>query len=231
LREAIGRYTEGMIIFSVFMAAAQLSLSTPAAAQAPIALDFDRGTPSTDSFLEAVRASAASMTDVPMSAAPAAAPASDAPPLPPGTPPKLVRPFQEAFAKAIQRLKNPKCAALYGAEGEGERQFRAVEYRYEKMGRPTLNSEGLPRVVGASTHAGTPASVFINSEGPFIQQNVYVNGRFQILDFETGLRGADFGGLLLLHELGHVVGIFGPDAKDSKLNRSYTQQVIDHCYR
>ncbi|MCP9496801.1 MAG: hypothetical protein MSG64_20380 [Pyrinomonadaceae bacterium MAG19_C2-C3] len=53
---------------------------------------------------------------------------------------------------------------------------------------------------------------------------------FKTLDFGTGLRGADFGALLLLHELGHAVGIFGPDAGNQKLNKKYTDQVIKNCF-
>jgi hypothetical protein len=51
------------------------------------------------------------------------------------------------------------------------------------------------------------------------------------LDFGTGLRGAGFDALLLLHELGHQVGVFGSDVDNPKLNRSYTQQVLDACFR
>jgi hypothetical protein len=88
-------------------------------------------------------------------------------------------------------------------------------------------------VVGAATHADmTPARIFINSEGPFVSQSMVVTGKsgFQTIDMGTHLRGPDFGALLLLHELGHVVGKFGPDAHDGKLNRSYTDAVLKNCF-
>ncbi|MFI5360398.1 MAG: hypothetical protein ACHQ49_00390 [Elusimicrobiota bacterium] len=199
------------------------------AAQAAMAVDFDRATASSREILEGLRPSAASMADAPMTPAPAAS--TEFPALPSNTPPKQVKIFRDAFAKAIIKLQNPKCAAFYGAPGEGERRFRAVAYKYEPLGRPTFDESGNPMVVGAATIAGTPVQVFMNSEGPFVNQNVWAHGRWTALDFETNLRGADFGGLLLLHELGHVVGKFGPDADDSKLNRSYTDAVIKNCYR
>lgn len=51
------------------------------------------------------------------------------------------------------------------------------------------------------------------------------------VDFGTGLSGAQFGSLLLLHELGHLTGVFKPDAGNGQLNRSYTQQVQDACFK
>jgi len=38
--------------------------------------------------------------------------------------------------------------------------------------------------------------------------------------------------LLLLHELGHLVGVFGPDAgpKNQALNQSYTDKVLKDCF-
>ncbi len=35
--------------------------------------------------------------------------------------------------------------------------------------------------------------------------------------------------LLLLHELGHDIGIFGPDADNIPLRDSYTAQVLIAC--
>jgi hypothetical protein len=220
-----------MIIFSAIVMLAHVSLSAPAAAMPPAIGDFDRGMPSPANMLERLKADAASMPS------PAALPAAGqedalaAPALPLGTKKELIRPFHEAFAAAIRRLRAPKCAEFYGANAE--QQFRAVEYRYEDLGRPTMNAEGSVKVVGAQTVRGAPAAVFINSHGPFLNQSMAVQGtdKWRTLDLGTGLRGAEFGALLLLHELGHVVGKFGPDAQDSKLNRSYSEQVIQHCFR
>ncbi|MFI5361413.1 MAG: hypothetical protein ACHQ49_05545 [Elusimicrobiota bacterium] len=188
----------------------------------------DFGAPSPETILRDLATKAAAMADAPLKAAPVIVPK-----LPAGTKKEFYKPFQAAFLNAINRLQAPKCAAFYG-EG-GETKFETSEYRFLPMGKPHLNDQGVVTVIGAATHAEgkPPASVFINSEGPFVTQMMFVTGRsgFQKVDMGTNLRDADFGALLLLHELGHVVGKFGPDADDSELNRSYTDQVLKNCFR
>jgi len=61
---------------------------------------------------------------------------------------------------------------------------------------------------------------------------MFVPGKsgLQTLDLGSGLSGKKFGAILLLHELGHQVGIFGKDAGNQKLSNEYTQQVLDACF-
>jgi hypothetical protein len=212
--------------------AAAMLLSGPAAAQTSSPMDFDRAAPSPAAVLHELAARAAAMPDVPASEVPAAAPVA-VPPLPKGTNAKYFKPFREAFLNASNRLRAPKCAAFYGEGGAAK--FEGSEYRFLDMGKPHLNDKGVVTVVGAATYAEgkPPASVMVNAQGPFLTQSMYVIGKsgFQTVDMGTNLRGADFGALLLLHELGHVVGKFGPDAHDSDLNRSYTESVLKNCFR
>lgn len=212
---------------------AALLLSGLAAAQTASSVDLDRTTPSPAAVLQELAASAASVPAPPANEPASAADAVKVPSLPKGPlKEKYEKPFREAFLNASKRLKSPKCAAFYGEDGAAK--FESAEYRFVPMGAPHLNAEGLPTVVGAATYAdSTPASVMINSQGPFLTQSMIVSGKsgFQTVDMGTHLRGADFGALLLLHELGHVVGKFGPDAHDSDLNRSYTESVLKACFR
>jgi hypothetical protein len=85
-------------------------------------------------------------------------------------------------------------------------------------------------VTGAQTNS--PTSVFINDKGPFFNNRMFVQGKsgLQTLDSNSGLTGAQFGALLLLHELGHQTGIFGFDAGNQKLNREYTRRVQRACF-
>jgi len=53
---------------------------------------------------------------------------------------------------------------------------------------------------------------------------------FKTLDFNSGLTGARFGALLLLHELGHQTELFGADAGNPSLNREYTDRVLRACF-
>jgi hypothetical protein len=207
-----------------------LLLGALAAAQTP-SVSFDRESPAPRAILEQLAAGAAAM---PTPAAKTAAPAAAEPKVPalPVGDQRFEKAFRAAFLNASRRLRAPKCAAFYG-EGAAAK-FEGAEYRFVPMGAPRLNDEDVPTVVGAATYADPPpASVMINSQGPFLKQTMIVNGAtgFQKVDMGTNLRGADFGALLLLHELGHVVGKFGPDAHDSALNRSYTESVLKNCFR
>lgn len=130
-----------------------------------------------------------------------------------------------------KRLDKEKCANLFGGKEKALATINGAEYRFLSLGAAKLDSNtGDVRVIGAATNSAT--SVFVNTQGPFLNQNMFVPGAgLKTLDFGTGLRGASFDALLLLHELGHQVGIFGSDANDPKLNRSYTQQVLDACFK
>ncbi|MFI5349641.1 MAG: hypothetical protein ACHQ2Z_08865 [Elusimicrobiota bacterium] len=220
--------------------AAALLLSGFAAAQT----DFDQGTTAPKALLQELTAKAAAMpgvagTEPPL--APEEAPIA-VPTLFKGTNKDYYKPFQEAFVNAVRRLRSPEmpeCAAFFQIPGEksGEERFEAAEYRFLAMGKPHLNDKGIVTVTGAATHAEGPgpASVFINYEGPFMRQSMIVTGKsgFQTVNMGTNRYGADFGALLLLHELGHIVGKFGPDAgpNDGDLNRSYTDLVLKNCFK
>ena len=48
-----------------------------------------------------------------------------------------------------------------------------------------------------------------------------------------GLQGSAWGGLVIGHELGHRVGIYGKndnDARDPSANRANTQKIYDACF-
>jgi hypothetical protein len=51
-------------------------------------------------------------------------------------------------------------------------------------------------------------------------------------DFGTGLKGAELGALLLLHELGHQIGNRGKDSGigDHDKNLEHTKAVYDACF-
>ena len=210
--------------------ASVLLLSGFAAAQS----DLDAGS---KTILHELAAKAAAMPDVP-GQAPPTPPAALVPRLPKGTNKNYEKPFQDAFINAIKRLRSPEmpeCAAFYGEGGEAK--FESSQYSFQPLGKPHLNDKGLVTVVGAATHAEgkPPATVFINLQGPFLTQSMIVQGKdgFQTVNMGTNRYGADFGAILLLHELGHIVGKFGPDAgpNDGDLNRSYTDLVLKNCFR
>ena len=125
---------------------------------------------------------------------------------------------------------------MFGGKDAALKALRGANYSYQDLEQATKDpNTGAISAVGAAINSATkPPSVYINNYGPFRNTTVLVRTSSRVeshtFDFGTGLRGAQFGALLLLHELGHLVGIFGPDAKNSQLNRSYTQQVQDACF-
>ena len=147
---------------------------------------------------------------------------------------KYVKDFQKALTEAENRLQKPDCAKLFGkSAADLVNMLENTEYRVLTLasGGPTVDTNtGDVNVVGAQINSST--SVFINDKGPFFNPVMFVPGKSgpQTLDFNSGLRGSQFGALLLLHELGHQTGIFGSDAGNSKLNREYTRRVQKACF-
>lgn len=158
--------------------------------------------------------------------------------------------LSDAYKEAERRLLDPRCASLFNlttlanmdpievAEMEmygstpnfGLETLQATHYRILPMGAPTYDPNSRQvRVTGAATVSWN--SVFINSQGPLFNMRPNVPGAPAVtLDMGTGLGQTEFAALLLLHELGHQVGLFRSDAKDAALNRRYTQAVIYNCF-
>jgi RHS repeat-associated protein len=146
--------------------------------------------------------------------------------------PKYKDGFKKAFDEAEKRLKG-KCADLFGGREAALAMLRATEYRVLPLagGGPKLDPQtGQISVTGAQTNS--PTSVFINSKGPFFNNRMVVPGTngMQLLDFKTGLTGAQFGALLLLHELGHQSKRFGADADNLEKNLKHTKEVYKACF-
>jgi hypothetical protein len=147
---------------------------------------------------------------------------------------KYAKDFLKALGEAEKRLTNPDCASLYGKSSTDLiNMLENTEYRvlpFAEGGPKYDPNTGETKVTGAGTYS--PTSVFINEKGNFFNNRMFVPGKtgIQTLDFHTGLVGKQFSALLLLHELGHQVGLFGPDAKNQKLNEQYTRQVKKACF-
>jgi RHS repeat-associated protein len=136
-----------------------------------------------------------------------------------------------SFAFAVARIAaNPKCADMFGGWDKAMTTLGNTNYRVMPLGGPALDARGMVTGTGAATFG--PTDVWINSQGFFFDQNVFVpaSGKFAYFDFGTGLSGNDWGALLLLHELGHQTGVFKPDAGSPGLNSAQTQSVLDNCF-
>ncbi|MEP6849477.1 MAG: FG-GAP-like repeat-containing protein [Acidobacteriota bacterium] len=165
--------------------------------------------------------------------------------------------LRSAYQEALKRLRNPDCAKLftewflrYAGETDaspalnGTLEYdpaavmRNVTFRYMELGGVGVNSNGQTSVIGAETI--NRSEVWLNSQGPFENRQLTVNGNTTSFDFggkAASLTQAEFGALLLLHELGHAYGevngsflFFGPDSTDATKNGDHTQRIIDACF-
>jgi RHS repeat-associated protein len=145
--------------------------------------------------------------------------------------------FNNSFNEAVARLNDSDCAKLFGGLNAAQTALYGAKYSYADLGAPKYDSDtGKTKVTGAATNnALTPPSVYINKYGPFRNTtlNVITPGGIKspTMDHGTGLRGAQFGALILLHELGHLTKVFQPDANNEQLNQSYTDQVLKACFK
>ncbi len=162
-----------------------------------------------------------------------ATPPPDQPPprVPPDTPKELVVLLADAISNADKRLERPRCSKLFGGIDIARPALHNANYRfYDLRGPRVAPGATKPSVVGAATIREANV-IALNSRGPFVQQTLFVPGYGQqTFDGETGLRGSDFRALVLLHELGHLTTVFGPDAGNPALNQQYTNEVYRGCF-
>lgn len=98
------------------------------------------------------------------------------------------------------------------------------------MGKPKVRLDGTVVVVAAVTLREFRL-ILINRDGPFLQPQMTGNRIGGLgVDFRFGLQPHAYRALLLLHELGHLMGKFKPDASDSELATEYTNLVRKGCF-
>ena len=145
------------------------------------------------------------------------------PALPAGTPERYARAFADGFSSAARALSKSSCAAFFAGRGAAAPRpletMRAAEYRF--LALPQGPS------VGAQTNSEN--SVFINTTGLFVTAEgggVVLAGR----DYDLGSASA-VRAMILLHELSHQLGIFGPDSGPAHAadNASHSLDVINAC--
>lgn len=145
------------------------------------------------------------------------------PALPAGTPPGMVRQFEGGWREAVRALQAPSCRDFFASRGAAWprplEEMTLTAYRFKEL--PVAST------VGAETNG--PGSVFINQSGVFTRA---VTGWVTLDDRRWDLGGPDrVRALILLHELGHELGIFGMDALPGQQaeNFAHSLDVMAHC--
>jgi len=139
----------------------------------------------------------------------------------------------EAVAEAGKRLVKKECSDFFGAGALAA--LTSAKYRVVSFGQPRFR-EGKLAVAGAATIRET-GMVLINLDGPFVNPKLIAGGvvhRFNSIlsppESPVMLTDPDFRALLLLHELGHLLGKFGPDTAATSRSQHYNKAILKHCF-
>jgi hypothetical protein len=138
----------------------------------------------------------------------------------------------KAVTEAATRLDQKKCSKFFGETAKTA--LQTTDFRVVSYGAPVLR-EGKLTVPMAQTMPNHKM-VVINLDGPFFNQRALAGGSVKSFGgIQPGTRSvtlsdSEFRVLLLLHELGHVIGKFDPDSKRVDDSRWHTDTVVEHCF-
>lgn len=138
--------------------------------------------------------------------------------------------LKKAITDAGERLERQNCSELLGVDAAEA--LKLTDFRILSLGAPRLK-EGRLTVVAART-SEDHRTIVINRDGPFVSRWVLVGGRMRYFSSREAamkrLSDGEFRTLVVLHELGHVVGRFGPDAGSVDESQHHTDEVIQYCF-
>ena len=145
------------------------------------------------------------------------------PNLPPGTSKHLLNLFHDGWDDMLNRLNNKNCHKFFCDHGFSPQRvlqtLQGTHYGFQSLGNPDT---------GAAT---TPyGSVVINTDGLFVTAD---SGTVTLGKMRCRLgNDSDVRGMILLHELGHQLGIFGEDAGPdlAPQNTAHSLDIINHCF-
>ena len=152
-----------------------------------------------------------------------APPASSAPALPAGTRRSEARAFQDGWDAAERALARPRCEGYFAEKGAPAPRpletMRAAEYRFV----------ALPQGPSVGAQTNSAGSVYLNSAGLFVTAaggGIELDGRSYDLGDVSAVRA-----MILLHELGHQLGIFGPDSGPALAgeNAAHSRDIVERC--
>jgi hypothetical protein len=134
--------------------------------------------------------------------------------------------LRQAVDEAAAHIEKKTNCSLIFRPGAVEA-LKAAKYRFVRMGQPRLRLGPKPHysVVNAAT-IREQNLILINSEGAFFRPRMTIDDAH----FNYGLNDRDLRAFVLLHELGHLMGRFEPDADNPELSQRYSDLVLRSCF-
>jgi hypothetical protein len=131
--------------------------------------------------------------------------------------------IREGVVEAQKRLEKIGCRHAVGADDATA--LLTANYRILPMGKPQLLSNGRVRLLNATTIREAQLIIF-NEEGSFVNPTLKSGG----VQFNFGMSAVNLRALIILHELGHLIGRFAHDGDDPERSKAYTDLVRGSCF-
>jgi hypothetical protein len=131
--------------------------------------------------------------------------------------------IREAVLEAEKRLEQPRCRRVFG--DEAPQALLNANYRILPLGKPRLVGNGKFQLMNASTIRDVRL-IIVNADGSFINPSLEANG----VRFNYGMRPVNLRAMIILHELGHLIGRFAHDADDPVRSKAYTDLIRKGCF-
>lgn len=136
--------------------------------------------------------------------------------------------------------ENSKCAKLFGGADRAINALRNANIKYGDLGRYKNLGDG--RFTGIAAGTNREANeIIINTHGGFLLGGIvlapgYEPGQTVYVSVRDGLTATEYRAVLLLHELGHLLGpkIFGKnddDVHNQKANEANAKKVRNACIK
>jgi hypothetical protein len=137
---------------------------------------------------------------------------------------EYTRPFKDGWDEMISVLAHaPSCAKFFADNGHAETEVAAA---LEATNYKVYSFKKGEESIGAKTLG--PIDVEINADGIFVTAKdgkITLNRVRYDLSLDSNVRG-----MVLLHELGHELGIFPADRGNPELNAHHSLTIIRNCF-
>jgi hypothetical protein len=150
--------------------------------------------------------------------------------------------YRASITELIARiLSRPECAELFGGGENAVGVLSGTPISVANTGTAIINLQTqTAKVTSIETDLGN-RTMTINRSGGFFTSGQYqaphpflIGVSVTMQGNNWGLQGSSYGALLLGHELGHLIDVYGPnqnDRTDQVKNDMNTQKVYDACFK